>query len=260
MVLELEPRWAPASAHPVLAVEEVHVWRIGLDWPGRPLEELAAILSADELAKATRFHFRRDRERFIVARGVLRVLLARYIGREPASLRFRAGPAGKPTLATQSCRGGLRFNMSHSDGLALYAMSRGREVGVDLERILPGVIEEEIAERFFSPREVVELCALPKGLQVEAFFRCYTRKEAYLKARGEGLSIPLNQFSVSLAHRAPAALLSSDGDAGEVLNWSLQELAPGPGYMAALAVEGKEWHVKLWRWPDFEGQGLSPQG
>jgi 4'-phosphopantetheinyl transferase len=134
----------------------------------------------------------------------------------------------------------LRFNLSHSQDLALYAVTSNREVGVDLEYIQRDFDTRQIAERFFSTREIAALHALPANLQTESFFRCWTRKEAYVKARGEGLSLPLEQFDVSLSPDDPAALLNVAGNPAEVSRWSLRELTPAPGYMAAIAVEGKD--------------------
>jgi 4'-phosphopantetheinyl transferase len=151
-------------------------------------------------------------------------------------------------LARKANHGELGFNLAHSHELALYAITRGREVGIDLERIRSNLVDEQIAERFFSPREVVVLRGLPTHRQREAFFNCWTRKEAYVKAKGQGLSIPLDQFDVSLAPGEPAALLSTQWHPQEASRWSLQKLNPGCGYVAALAVEGHDWQVKCWQW------------
>ena len=207
-------------------------------------------LAADEQARAGRFYFQKDREHFIVARGVLRAILGRYLNREPAGLPFCYGSHGKPALAGQSERGAIRFNVSHSHGVALYAVTREREVGIDLERIRFDLEVVEIAERFFSRREAAMLRTLPMAAQRQAFFRCWTRKEAYIKARGEGLSLPLDQFDVSLAPGEPAAVLGTQGDPSEASRWSLEELSPAPGYAAALAAEGHGWRLACWQWPD----------
>ena len=145
----------------------------------------------------------------------------------------------------------IRFNLSHSHGVALYAVTRGREVGIDLEYIRSDLEVEQIAERFFSRREIATLRALPIDLRTDAFFLCWTRKETYLKARGEGLSLPLDQFDVSLIPGEPAALLSTHRGSHEALRWSLQELTPAPGYVAALGVEGHGWDLACRQWPDL---------
>ncbi len=244
------PSWCPPPENLTLGNDEVHVWRAFLDLPASQVQSLQQTLVAEELRRAERYYFQKDREHFIVARGLLRAILGRYLRIEPSQLRFCYGPHGKPELAGQTGGEALRFNVSHSHGLALYALTRDRKIGVDLERIRPDLADEKIAERFFSPREVAVLRALPTNMQPEAFFACWTRKEAYLKARGEGLALCLDQFDVSLAPGEPAALLSTNGDPQEVSRWSLQELDPGPGYVAALAVEGHAWQLKCWQWPD----------
>jgi 4'-phosphopantetheinyl transferase len=192
----------------------------------------------------------RDREHFIVARGVLRAILGRYLNRVPECLSFSYGARGKPALAGESDTDAIRFSVSHSHGVALYAFTRGREVGIDLERIRCDLAAVEIAERFFSRREVAMLRSLPTAVQHQAFFRCWTRKEAYIKAKGEGLSLPLDQFDVSLAPEEPAAVLGAQRDPSEASRWSLQDLAPAPGYAAALAAEGHGWRLACWQWSD----------
>jgi 4'-phosphopantetheinyl transferase len=186
----------------------------------------------------------------VVARGLLRAILGRYLGCSPADVRFCYGPRGKPAL--NDARGGeaLRFNLSHSRGIALYAVTRGREVGVDVEAIRPEVEIASVARRVFSPSERATLHSLPPELQSEAFFNGWTRKEAFIKATGEGLARPLDEFDVSIAPGEPARLLATQPDADEAARWTLRELLPGPGYRAAVAVEGTGWRLAYWRWPD----------
>jgi 4'-phosphopantetheinyl transferase len=227
----------------------VHVWRTVLDVPEAQVRSLWYTLTADECQRAERYVFAKDRTHFVVARGLLRMLLGRYLGQDPPQLRFIYGPHGKPALATDLDGGTLRFNVSHSHGLALYAITRGRTVGVDVERIRPEVAQERIAERFFSPREVTLLRALPAPLQAAAFFACWTRKEAYIKATGEGLALPLDQFDVSLLPGEPAALLRTAWDPQEATRWALQDLAPAPDYRAAVAVAGHDWRLTCWDGP-----------
>lgn len=236
--------WRVPPGTLVLGVDDVHVWRATLD---QPPPHFLHNLAADEQAWAERFYFEKDREHFIVAHGVLRAILGRYLNRAPESLSFCYSAHGKPSLAGNA----IRFNMSHSHGIALYAVTRGREVGIDIERIRSNVEVEEVAERFFSQREVAKLRTLPAGVQREAFFNCWTRKEAYIKARGEGLSLPLDQFDVSLAPGEPVALLGTRPDPSEAARWSLRELPPTPGYVAALAVAGQGWRLTCWPWTDL---------
>jgi 4'-phosphopantetheinyl transferase len=232
-----------------LGSDEVHVFRAGLDQPAARLQSLFATLAADERARAERFYFQRDRSRFVAARGVLRTILSCYLALKPSELRFDYGAQGKPAVAN-SCGRMLRFNISHSYSLALVAVTWGREIGVDLERVSAEVAKEQVAERFFSPREVAELRSLPVERHTEAFFQCWTRKEAYIKARAVGLSLPLDQFDVSLVPGEPVALLSTQGDRDEASRWSLRELVPGPSYFAALAVEGHDWQLRTWQWTE----------
>jgi 4'-phosphopantetheinyl transferase len=141
------------------------------------------------------------------------------------------------------------FNLSHSHGLLLLAITRGREVGIDVEWIHAEFAGQgqEIAERFFSPNEVAKFCSLPTDQKAEAFFNCWTRKEAYVKAKGGGLSVPLDQFEVSLSPGEPAALLHA-ASPRETSYWSMEELYPGPGYAAALVVKGRDLQLRNWQW------------
>jgi 4'-phosphopantetheinyl transferase len=244
----LEHLWRPPPAERALSSAEVHVWRASLDQAAPCVERLQRTLSADELHRAARFHFPRDRRRFIVARGVLRDILGRYLGVHPSALGFRYSAYGKPALADVADEEALRFNVSHSHEMALFAVTCGREVGVDIEYLRREIACEEIAEHFFSVRERGSLRALPAEVKHQAFFNCWTRKEAYIKAHGEGLSLPLDQFDVSLAPGEPAALLATRSDPREALRWSLRVLTPGPDYVAAVAVEGQGWNLTCWQW------------
>jgi 4'-phosphopantetheinyl transferase len=205
-------------------------------------------LSADELERAARFHFPEHRRRYTVARGVLRDILGRYLAVPPAALAFSYSAYGKPALAQQFEATGERFNISHSHEMALFAVTCGREIGVDIEYLGRQVRAEEIAEHFFSAHERAVLRRLPTTAKHEAFLNCWTRKEAYIKAHGEGLSLPLDQFDVSLAPGDPAALLATYHEPQEVLRWSLCALRPAPGYVAALAVEGQSWQLTCLQW------------
>jgi len=241
--------WNSAPQTLTLQCDEVHVWRAALDLPESQVRSLWDTLTVDERQRAERYIFATDRMHFVVARGLLRVLLGRYLRQGPQHLRFTYGPHGKPALAIDTGGATLRFNVSHSHGLVLYAFTHGREVGVDVERIRPEVAQEKIAEHFFSPREVAVLRALPTPLQATAFFACWTRKEAYIKAKGDGLALPLAQFDVSLAPDEPAALLRTAWDPQEAACWALQDLAPAPGYRAAVAVAGHAWRLTCWDGP-----------
>jgi 4'-phosphopantetheinyl transferase len=242
--------WRLPPSRLVLSSSDVHVWCAFIDQVAPNLSRLGQTLSADERARAERFHFERDRNRFIASQGILRLILGRYANVEPARIRFSHGLHGKPTLAASCGEGGLGFNSSHSRGLLLYAVTRDREIGVDVEYIRPLPDLQQIAAQFFSAGENAALRMLPADQRLKAFFDCWTRKEAYLKATGEGLSQPLDQFEVSLSPEEPARLIRVERDPQEAARWSLQALAPAPGYAAALAVEGQGWHLACWRWTE----------
>jgi len=244
---DAETIWQLPSADLSLPRHEVHVWRAALDQP-QSLSDFYAVLAPGEKDRAARFHFQKDREHFITARGLLRRLLSGYLKIKPHDLSFGYSAYGKPFLVGEQA-GDLRFNVSHSHGLALFAFAHDRDLGIDLEQIRPEVAGEQIAERFFSAGEVTTLRRLPASQQAAAFFNCWTRKEAYIKARGEGLSLPLNQFDVSLAPGEPAALLHTRIAAGETSRWTMVELAPEAGYKAALVIEGRDWQLRCWQWP-----------
>jgi 4'-phosphopantetheinyl transferase len=250
------PLWCSPPESLALDGGEVHAWRATLDQPASQIQSLLLNLSTDEQTRAGRFHFARDRARFVVGRGVLRAILGHYLNREPACLSFCYGSHGKPALAEQFDQGAIRFNMSHSHGVALYALTRGREVGIDIERIRFDLAVAEIADRFFSRRESAMLRALPVASQHQAFFRCWTRKEAYIKARGEGLSLPLDQFDTLPVVAESGAVFGTEQSPPETSRWSIQDLFPLPGYAAALAVEGHGWQLADWQWPEPSQQSV----
>jgi 4'-phosphopantetheinyl transferase len=231
------------SRFPGLALDaaEVHLWQASLD--GRPADIFESFLSTDELARANRFHFAEDRTHFVVARGLLRNLLAAYLGIGCAELRFSYGAKGKPFLLLDG-RPQINFNLSHAHGRAAFAFSRGRELGVDLEYVKEDFEAELIATRFFSRSEVSALRTVPAELRNQAFFNCWTRKEAYIKARGEGLSMPLDEFDVSLRPDEPAALLNNYREKREVERWSMKAIPAPEDYVGALVVEGHDWQLK----------------
>lgn len=240
--------WLAPPENLSLGEDEIHVWRVHLEQEPWAVKALRGYLNAAELKRADRYHFEKDRKHFVVARGVLRAVLSRYLDLPPGAIEFSYSPYGKPMLAEGSPDPSLRFNVSHSEGVALYAVTRGRETGLDIEFVREDFASLDIAERFFSKAEVSVLRALPPEWQTAAFFNCWTRKEAYIKALGEGLSHPLDRFSVSFAPNAPAALLSTYDDPQEVSRWAMFELFPGRGYVAALVVEGPAPLLRCWQW------------
>lgn len=225
-----------------LATGEVHVWRTSLEQTADVVERFQRTLETDEVARAGRFHFDIHRRHFIVARGFMRDVIARYLELRPEALRFSYGTYGKPALAGQHT---LRFNLSHSGEVALLGVTLDAELGVDVERVRPDFATGDIARRYFSRVEVDDFDALPDEEQVAAFFRCWTRKEAYIKAIGKGLSQPLDAFDVTLAPGAQAALLRAEGD--EVTRWIMAEIDVGPGYAAAIAVEAPVARIRCWK-------------
>jgi 4'-phosphopantetheinyl transferase len=215
----------------------------------------AQILSETERARAARFLSDLDRLRFIARRVALRVLLGRYLGLQPDQVRFEYTAHGKPLVAAILDAQELQFNLAHSEDLALVVLTRHRAVGIDVERIRPLPNLEEIAATVFSPLEKAALAALPEPAQLLAFYRGWTRKEAYVKARGMGLASSFDQFTVSLAQDEPARLVRVEGnDAEETARWSLRTLEPAAGYVGALAVKGHGWRLSQWHWSrDREG-------
>lgn len=229
-----------SSVSLTLNSNQVHVWRASLDMDVCSIASLHQTLSADEQQRAARFYFQNDQQHFTAARGLLRAILSRYLDKAPSDLSFCYNAHGKPSLITADGEDTVNFNVSHSQGLALYAVTRDRNIGIDIERIRTNIACEEIAQRFFSPRETSVLRSLSANIKHKAFFNCWTRKEAYIKATGKGLAIPLNQFEVSLIPGEPAALLSIKGDINAARNWSLYNLNPSPDYAAALAIQADD--------------------
>jgi 4'-phosphopantetheinyl transferase len=236
--------WTHSSVHPPLSADEVHIWRTSLD---RPAADYAILLSSDERVRAERFRFDQERRRFIVGRGTLRIILGRYLNTPPEKIKFEYHAHGKPSLSDGLLKPELRFNLSHSEEIALLAVTQNREVGIDLETLRPNVDVVNLTNQFFSTSESAELAALPSGKKLDSFFSGWTRKEAYLKARGEGMTYPLDQFSVSMDCDQPAKLLDAKDDPRELSRWSFHTLAPAPGYIGALVVEGHDWHLAQWQ-------------
>lgn len=205
---------------------------------------LRALLSPDECARADRFRFAPDRLRFIAGRALLRRVLAEQLGVPPERIRFAQGPQGKPLLASPfaSCR--LCFNVSHSHELLVVALAAGRRVGVDVEWLRRPVDVDAIARRFFSPGERAAVLGASSAARRDAFFACWTRKEAYLKARGDGLSYPLDRFEVTLGSHTAPALVSCGDEPDEVTRWSMREIRPAAGYVGAIVAEGHDWHLE----------------
>ncbi|MBN1451243.1 MAG: 4'-phosphopantetheinyl transferase superfamily protein [Anaerolineales bacterium] len=241
--------WTPPPDSLDLRLLQVDIWRVSLDLAVASVKLLGCSLSVDESQRAARFHFPADRDRYIAAHGCLRDVLSRYLRFEPSQLNFSANDYGKPALNGHE----LEFNLSHSGDLALIAVSRGHKVGVDVERIRTDVEHDSIASRYFSPNEVSELAVVPPDQREIAFFNCWTRKEAYIKAQGLGLSLPLDSFDVSLTPNEPAILRATRPDTRVAFQWMLLSLDVDFNYAAALAVKGQNLEFRLWNWsPQIE--------
>jgi 4'-phosphopantetheinyl transferase len=242
------PFWNVPDKEMKLSENEVHVWRASLEVTNHEYSTMRGVLSAEEREHALRFAFEKDRRRWVVAHGVLRMLLSSYLLIDPANLRFSSNPYGKPSVAPPPGEDRLQFNMAHSVDLALYAFSYGQRIGIDVEYMRKNVEYEQLARSYFSPREYTTLKTLPPPVQHEAFYLCWSRKEAYLKGIGKGLSISLATFDVSLVPGEPAALLASQEDSDAPGIWLLYDLAPGVNYAGALAVEGISKQISCWDW------------
>jgi 4'-phosphopantetheinyl transferase len=232
--------WLPAPIDLRLEPGQIHLWRADLDQPSPALEELSQFLNREENERRQRFAVAKDANRFITAHGILRQILARYLRVVPKDLDFATSARGKPSLRNDS---ELHFNLAHSDNLVLYAISRDRELGVDVESVSEKFATREIVEQFFSKLEQTEFLALDAALQKEAFYLGWTRKEAYIKARGEGLHADLKSFDVSLTPGKPFVLTSQDAH-----RWSLYSFCPKPGFAGALVVEGRGLDIHHWQW------------
>ena len=236
----------PSSVRPgsssslAIRENEVHIWlvqvngeKISLDFEG--------LLSSAEQDRASRFKFETDRRRYVVAHVALRSILSIYVNSAAQELQFESGPYNKPKLAPIHAKKKFEFNLSHSHERALIAVTRGREIGVDVERVREDFAFDEVAQRFFTPREVAALHALPPHLQRVAFYKCWTSKEAFLKAKGTGLSGPIDEVEIALTDEGVRVK-------GTLPNFSLVELFVGGDYVAALAVEGGEPRLESYTW------------
>ncbi|HZQ06506.1 MAG TPA: 4'-phosphopantetheinyl transferase superfamily protein [Anaerolineae bacterium] len=219
-----------------LEEHEIHLWRVPLNVDAAQQDTMHTQFSPDETERAARFHFERDRTRFIVAHAALRQILARYTRKNPNALSFRVGAYGKPTLAFET---DIQFNLSHSGNLALIALTRGRAIGVDVESIRDNFDPLALATRFFSPPEIEDLRACDPATRTAQFFTLWTRKEAFIKAVGHGLSLSLSSFDISEVRGDRVRVLESRGDY-EKTDWWVKTVLREQEYVGALAVEGEE--------------------
>ena len=241
--MDQSSNWLEPPESLSLEAGQVHVWQICLEQTDELLDRFRRTLEAEELDRAGRFRFERLQRHFIAGRGFLRYVLARYLAAGPEELRFSYNYYGKPSLAGEQS---LQFNMSHSHEVALVAVTRDAAVGVDVEHIRVDFASEEIATRFFSRLEVETFSSLPPEERVAAFFRCWARKEAYIKAIGKGLSQPLDGFDVTLAPADPAALLRAGEE--DTAQWTMSDIDVGSDYASALAVEAVASEIACWKY------------
>jgi len=231
--------WMPAGRPDSLGADEVHIWMARLSGDNTPLSAMPTLMSASECARAERFLFDRDRSAYVVSRGCLRWLIGRYQSCDPSRIRLVKGAFGKPALAT----GDLQFSVSRSSGLGLFAFTRNREIGVDIERIKTGHASDQLARKSFSDWEYQQYAHLPMAQKETAFYRCWTRKEAYMKAIGRGLSYPLDAFDVSVIPGDVPRLERVEGSVEKARHWRLLDLPTVPGYASAVVASGRSWRL-----------------
>ena len=236
--------WSQPHADLKLEPHQVDIWRISLDLEPDTVKWFESTLSADEFQRAMKFQFPADRDRYVSAHGFLRDVLSRYLGDEASTFKFSANPYGRPSLKGHE----LEFNLSHSADFALVAFTHNRKIGVDVERIRSGISAHVIARQYFSKAEVAELESLPLELRERAFFVGWTRKEAYIKAQGMGLSLGLDSFDVSITPDEPAVLRATRPTPDEAAKWTLLSFPVDPRYEAAVAVDGNDLEFRFWEW------------
>jgi 4'-phosphopantetheinyl transferase len=234
--------WINPPANLALRQSEVDVWQISLTQPGTAYEPLTDLLCSSEHERAERFKFDRHRRRFVVAHAALRSILSQYLETAPLNLQFVNGVNGKPRLADELAGSGVQFNLTHSYEMALLAVAQRREIGIDIELVKEDYAFDEVAARFFTERELAAFRALPVKLQRRAFFKCWTSKEAFLKAKGTGLSGKLDEVEITVADDQRVVIDAT------VPGWTLTELKPGGNYEAALVVEGGLLPINCYRW------------
>jgi 4'-phosphopantetheinyl transferase len=232
----------PSPHRPSLNEREVHVWSVQLDDPRLDIEPCEKLLSSDEKVRATRFKFQRDQRRYVVAHGGLRSILSGYLNISPTDLEFSSGPNGKPKLTPTYGTPPIQFNLSHSHEVALVAVTRRGEIGVDVEYVKRDFPFEEVAKRFFSAKEFALLTSLPTQLQRVAFFKCWTSKEAFLKAKGTGLAGELDEVELVLTQNHAVRVN------GTIPDWTLTEITLNTDYMAAVVTAGDHSQVVCYRW------------
>ena len=244
--------WRNGPANLGLNGNAVHVWRIPLSVSSDRMDALKILLSSDETCRIERARSQQVKRRFLISRGILRELLARYLGTEPAEIKFKYNAHGKPSLDDEHASWSLKFNLSHSGDLALVAVAVGRDIGVDVEYCRAGSVGDRmrVARRYFSTSEYAFLDRLPVEDRVDSFYRLWTCKEAFIKATGLGLTVPLSSFDIDLEDSIRPVLVADEGG-GNTNQWILQHLVPGEGYAGAVAVNGRDLSVSCWQWSTY---------
>jgi 4'-phosphopantetheinyl transferase len=240
--------WIPPVSEVSVGDGDVHVWMSTLDFSEGTVARMAAWLSDDERQRAARFRHQRHRDKFIAGRAMMRGVISRYVEPDPRDLVFEYLSHGKPKLAGALRESGLEFNLSHSGNVALCAVTRGVTVGVDVERIRELRDMQGLANRFFSREEATQLECESEEERLASFFRCWTRKEAYVKAIGQGISCPLDSFAVSISASDPARLVHIDRDVSVAAAWDMVSILPSPQYVGALATAGRIESLNAWLW------------
>ncbi len=242
--------WAVINGTPALKSEDIHIWQADLNISHSLQANFWKTLSFDEQVRANRFRFDRDRTHYIAAKGIVRELLANYLDWLPAAITFSYTEYQKPILKEIN---NLQFNISHSNGIGIFGFRHGIiPIGVDVEFLQPDIELKDLASQFFATKETKKLLSLPADRQVEGFFNCWTRKEAIIKAIGQGLSFPLNQFEVSLTPNEPAKLLATYWNQKAANNWYLATFIPKLNYIGALAIERKPHHIAHYIWNNYK--------
>ena len=242
-----DTEWRPAPPDLRVGPNQVHVWRAGLQVDAAELERLQTFISGAERERTDRFQFPDLRRRYVAAHGVLRELLGKYLNTAPSQLRFEKNRHDKPFLATD-CSAELRFNLSHAGELALLAFAHAREVGVDVEQIRAMPSGDRIAERYFTAAESARLRSVPPERRDEAFFDCWVRKEAFVKAVGQGVSFGLNRFELPVTADDRSSVPVPFTCPPDPAEWSLAPLHPDRGYTGAVVAAGTDWTLFLWNW------------
>lgn len=242
-------QWCSYENFPELAGNQIHIWRLKLKQNPQRISALAKLLDQKEQDRAERFKALQARNNFTIARGTLRLLLAQYLHLDPKEILFKQNNYGKLFLETDL----LKFNISHSNNYALFIFAKNYQVGVDIERVRANFDFIAIAQKFFSPQEVIDLLATPKEQQLSAFFNCWSRKEAFIKGIGKGIFFALDKFAVEICTKTVGKLkLAIDAEKLSELeqtNWSLEALNPGSDYVGAFAISGQDYKVSCYDVP-----------